>query len=452
MINIVGNSEIKKWYKVTLFSFFIVAILGLLLRYKMAFSLPWMNQKFTQHAHSHFAFAAWVSQAIWVFIYAILIRNHPVLTFNNTSNSFDIIELSPYQELVIILNRNRNNLKSMLLVHLLISYGMLLGFLFQGYGAVSITFSTLYLLVSFFMIAIAWDWINNKRKYLLLNSENDWQKDIEKKGFDSFQAWVKASFIFQLLSCFGTVSLVNQMIQYHPNQDWYLSSVYWFLHFTYNGWFFFGVIGIFSYYLALTYHLLIPMNIFWIFTVTCLPAYGLSILWLPINPVIYAFFVLAVIIQSFGYFQFILLLKKGKLLQRVENNSLSYWFLIFLFVALTSKMGLQLFSLIPSISKMAFGFRPVVIAYIHLMLLSVISVFLVFFGWQTQLISHHLVTKRLLWMFLLLIIINQLALGIQAVASLSYTWLPWINIALVFIAFFLAITIGGLFFISKRKN
>ena len=456
------NSEIKNWFKISLLSFFIVSVLGMLLRYKMAFSLPWMNQKFTQHAHSHFAFAAWVSQTIWLFIYAFLSHLHPKSPAVHPKWEVDLndIELAD-NVLVRQLNRSKNNAKSLLRVHLFTAYGMLIGFLIQGYGLISIVFSSLYLVVSAAMVAVVWDWLKKKRQWMNFqylsnklatestSSSANWKKELN--ALNQFQLWLKASFIFQLLSCLGTISLVNQMIQHHPQQNWYLASVYWFLHFTYNGWFFFAVMGLFIYYLIQKFEFQFSKRIFWLLTASCIPAYGLSTLWLQMPTWVYSMVVVAVVAQTIGYGLFIGDLVKNKFMQKIKSDSIAFGFLLFLFVALTSKMGLQLFSVIPSISKLAFGFRPVVIAYIHLMLLSVISVFLIYFGWQLSLFPQKKLVKKLLWTFLFLIMINQLSLGVQAIASLSYTWLPWLNTALVFIAFFLAINLGTLFFLTKRR-
>ena len=45
----------------------------------------------------------------------------------------------------------------------------------------------------------------------------------------------------------------------------------------------------------------------------------------------------------------------------------------------TLKLLLQFGSVIPAVSKLAFGFRPIVIAYLHLVLLAIISLFLLFY-------------------------------------------------------------------------
>src|ERR1019366_7763951 len=55
---------IQRWIKFGLISLAAVAFLGCKLRYKIAFSLSLINQKYLLHAHSHFTFAGWITQAL----------------------------------------------------------------------------------------------------------------------------------------------------------------------------------------------------------------------------------------------------------------------------------------------------------------------------------------------------------------------------------------------------
>ena len=56
--------DAPKWIRISLFNLLVVALLGVLMRYKIGFSFPFFDQKYLQHAHSHFAFAGWVSQML----------------------------------------------------------------------------------------------------------------------------------------------------------------------------------------------------------------------------------------------------------------------------------------------------------------------------------------------------------------------------------------------------
>ena len=54
------------WLKFSLINLLIVALLGLLMRYKIGFEFPFLDQKHLQHSHSHFAFSGWISHTLLV--------------------------------------------------------------------------------------------------------------------------------------------------------------------------------------------------------------------------------------------------------------------------------------------------------------------------------------------------------------------------------------------------
>ena len=62
----------KFWLKFSLINLLIVALLGLLMRYKIGFEFPFFNQKNLQHSHSHFAFAGWISHTLMVLMVGFL--------------------------------------------------------------------------------------------------------------------------------------------------------------------------------------------------------------------------------------------------------------------------------------------------------------------------------------------------------------------------------------------
>ena len=116
-------SEVQKWFRLTLLNLLIVAFIGVLLRYKIAFSLPFIDQKFLLHGHSHFAFAGWITQALMTLMVAYLVANGQAEAFKKY--------------------------KTLLIFNLITAYGMLCSFPVQGYGFFSITFSMLSIYVSY---------------------------------------------------------------------------------------------------------------------------------------------------------------------------------------------------------------------------------------------------------------------------------------------------------------
>ena len=192
---------VGRWLHISLFSLLIVALLGTLMRYKIGFAFPFFDQKNIQHAHSHFAFSGWITQTIMVLmIYYLQQRQRP--------DSFA-------------------NYNSLLWANLICSYGMLVSFFVQGYGAVSIGFSTASVLISYLFAYVFFSDLKSVPKH------------------DPSKNWFKSALVFSVLSSIGTFYLAYMMASHQMEQKLYLASIYYYLHFQYNGWFFFAIAGIF---------------------------------------------------------------------------------------------------------------------------------------------------------------------------------------------------------------
>ena len=64
------------WIRFSIFNLMLVALLGLLMRYKILFEFPLLDQKSVQHSHSHFAFAGWVTHTLMTLLIAFLQKHN----------------------------------------------------------------------------------------------------------------------------------------------------------------------------------------------------------------------------------------------------------------------------------------------------------------------------------------------------------------------------------------
>lgn len=403
--------DLKFWIKFSFINLTIVAFLGTLMRYKIGFEFPYFNQKNILHSHSNFAFSGWVSHTIIVMmIYYIQTKNKD---FKSTS----------YNKLII--------------ANLIGAYGMLISFFIQGYGLFSIFFSVFSIVVFIFL---------GFRFF----------KDFKQIDSDNLALnWFKAAIIFNILSSLGTFFFAYMMISRNIVQNFYLASVYYYLHFQYNGWFFFACMGLLFGYFNLKKSAYPQLkSIYLLFVCSCIPAYFLSTLWLDLPMWLYLLTLLAAILQVYAWFKFVFFVKKHKY-DSIKKNSLLFKNII-LFVALATslKFLLQLGSTIPALSQLAFGFRPIVIAYLHLILLAIISLYLLY-----HIMVNHLVasTKKIqlgLTLFMIGVIANEVILAIQGVAAFSYTLIPKVNELLLLAALllFTGMTYTTLQILKKEKN
>lgn len=401
----------KLWLKTSIINLLLVAILGLLMRYKIGFEFPFLDQKHLQHSHSHFAFSGWISHTLMVLMIGFL-----EYKIKKTEIQF----IKKYNLLLI--------------TNLICSYGMLISFIIQGYGAISILFST-----SSIVIACVFTFFYFKD--LKLISHEDLSKN-----------WFKASLFFNVISSLGTFALAYMMVSKNIQQNEYLSSIYFYLHFQYNGWFFFACMGLLISFLQLKKAENLFFNkTFWLFFVSCIPAYFLSTLWLKLPPWIYVLTLLSALVQTITWFKFLYVIIK------LKNNFLEKYplvlryILFFVGVALSLKFILQLGSTIPALSQLAFGFRPIVIAYLHLVLLAIISLFLLFYIYANQFLTFNKQIKNGIIIFSVGVLLNEIILAIQGIASFSYTLIPFVNEMLFGAAIILVSGIGIIVFYSLKK-
>jgi hypothetical protein len=400
--------NIKFWLKISLLNLCIVAALGVLMRYKIGFEFPYLDQKHLQHSHSHFAFAGWLGHTLMVLMVYFL------------------------QTKITDFQGNRYN--KIIIANLIFSYGMLVSFIIEGYGLVSIIFSTASIMISY---VFAYRFIKDLK---LLDN------DLVAKS------WFKAALFFNIISSLGTFYLAYMMASKNFVQDFYLSSIYYYLHFQYNGWFFFACMGLAFGFLNLrkSEHSFYETS-FKLFAAACVPAYFLSTLWLDLPIWLYVITVIAAIIQVLAWLKFVAVLLKTRR-NALENYSpLLRYILLFVSFALSIKLLLQLGSTIPFVSDLAFGFRPIVIAYLHLILLAIITLFILFYIYANHLIFISREIKYSILLFSIGVLLNEIVLAIQGLASLSYTTIPYVNEILFGIAILLFIGIGFIFYFSLKK-
>jgi len=399
------ESSVAKWIRVGLVNLTIVAFLGSVLRYKIAFSLPFIQQKYLLHGHSHFAFSGWVTQILMLLI---------------------LVDLSKSLGLDLV-----KKYKNILYSNLIFAYGMLIAFPLQGYGFYSICFSTLSIFVFYWFAYVIF-------------------KEIRKSKLTRISFyWYKTSLLLAILSSIGAFALAFFMATLNKNQNAYLLSVYGYLHFQYNGWFFFSLMGLITNKMeAYISSKIIFKRIFWMFTLAILPSYFLSALWLEMPNWIYYIVVISAILQTWGLFNFIKIITAHKQHFSIRSNVGNILFLLAL-IALCIKVLLQLFSTIPLLSQIAFGYRSIVIGYLHLMLLGVISLSIIGCLLHDHLMDINSLQKKGLWFFVGGVIINQFLLMLQGLAGMLYIFIPFVNESLFGAAL---VMFSGLFVFNFKRE
>ncbi|MFL0353742.1 hypothetical protein [Xanthomarina sp. GH4-25] len=392
----------KKLVVTCLINFFIAALLGLALRYTYLSPISF-NYRYLTHAHSHIAMLGWV----YLMLYTLFVR-------------YFIPEKKPVYTTLFWVTQ-------------IAVVGMLLSFPFQGYAAISITFSTLHILCSYYFFRLIW-------------KNHETQSIVTK-------LLLKASLLFMLISTLGVWCLGPAVGILGQASAFYQIAIQFFLHFQFNGWFLIAVLAVLFHKLQikdskefqLFFKLLISSSIL---------TFALPVNWFAPHVVLLWINGLGVLLLMASLHVFLKLIKpRLKTMMNASSNNLKFilWFALFCFIL---KIVLQSLSLIPEISNMAFQHRNLVIGFIHLTMLGVISGFLFVFILQSQLVTQNKNLTLSMFVFVLGFLLTELILIIQGcLFYFGIGLLPNYYVLLFFSSILLPLGIVGLIFnIYKTKS
>lgn len=308
-------------FRLALFNFLLVTLSGVFLRYIPVGGVAVAYYKNIIHAHSHFAFGGWVLPAL----FSLLLKYFPEI---RGRVSF----------------RHWRNIAVLLLVS---AYGMLLSFPFQGYGAVSIVFSTLSILATFYLAFMIW-------------------RVRHQAGDAVALRFLLAGLFYLVLSSAGPFATAPLIIAGKAGEPIYFNVIYFYLHLQYNGWFSFLL-------LAVLYKKIEPaghngQRAFLLFNASVLPTYFLSVLWSHPPAVFYWIAGAGAVVQLAGLFYLWKDIRSGRhLLHPLMKTALAIFAL---------KIVLQAAGALPYVADLAFQHRNFIIAYLHMVLLGFVSLFI----------------------------------------------------------------------------
>ncbi|MCY7421747.1 MAG: hypothetical protein LH478_08405 [Chitinophagaceae bacterium] len=398
-----------KWYRVALFNLVLLAFLGLVLRYKIIFSLGFIEQKNLLHAHSHFAFTGWIS-----FLLQALILQHFTTGYKIDTKFWDRFFVASS----------------------IVNYGMIVSFAWVGYAGISIVLSTAALWLSY---------IFAYKIYKILPPSKKENLSI---------AFIKASLLFLVLSSAGPYAVSILIALKSTHQYWYHNALYFFLHFQYNGWFTFAVLAFLFQKIESTQvkHYKQGKLFFWLLAITCIPSFLFTTLWHRRPVEISAIIIVSAVVQSASLFFLIKILHSCQASIFTLLPKIIRWLYTLALSAFILKVVLQLFSIHSGIAQLAFGFRPIIIGYLHLIFLVFVSLYLLGLLAEKNIIPVGVtMSKWALIIFSGAVIINEVLLGVQGFASITYHYFASLNLIL-FVNTIALFTGAVLIYTSSLKN
>lgn len=327
----------QKYSRFPFLFFFLAACVGLLLRWYFISPMSWLKFPYWLHAHSHLMFLGWV--------------------FNLLSLAFIDRHIEEQQ---------RKKYITLFLIIQVFLLGMLISFPLQGYGLYSISLSTFHTIV----VGVFAFWFF---------------KDTKHSGFDPSRWFARLSLIFFLISSLGPFSLGPLMVNGLAQSKWYYFAVYYYLHFQYNGVFTFGAVSLFFSLLnerGVMVDQLLVKRFGHLMLISCVLGYSLSTLWANPELIFNVLGFIAALIQLVAFIYFIKILRSipATWIKSISPSARILFRVVLLSFA--TKLILQLVSAHPYMAQLAYEVRNYVMAYLHLVLLGMISCFLL--AWSME--------------------------------------------------------------------
>lgn len=336
----------KSWLLTCLINFLLASLMGLLLRLAHVFPLHF-NYTYMIHAHSHTAMLGWV----YMMIYCLFVKY-----------------FIPADKVTGIYNK-------LFWITQATVAGMMITFPFQGYALYSIFFSTAHILCSYYFCYRVWK-----------------DQDI---SYLPARLIVNTALAFMVLSTLGAWSLGIITGFGGKNSPLYNSAIQFFLHFQFNGWFIFAVLGLFFMLISkigisintrkfkLFYYLLVAS----VFLTLALP-----LGWYYPGKMLLVLNGLGTLVQATAILLFLHLVIPGLPAVINKTGTSVKWLLALSLISLCVKMLVQVTTIVPAIALASHTIRNLTIGFIHLSMLGVITGFLLVF-----LASSHFIQNRILW-------------------------------------------------------
>ncbi len=359
------NSKFLYLYAFTLF--ILSALYGLLMRWNFAFPTKFIPYQNLLQSHSHVAFLGWgyliVIGAILFYFVADAAKQHKVY-------------------------------KATLGILLVVIPLMLISFPLGGYKVFSIILLAVFGLTSYVL------------SFRIL-------KDLQ--GNNTLVKLIRYGIYYYMLSSLATWFLAFVIVN-QGKTDLYYNTVYFYLHFLYNGFFVFALFGLLFKIFEnqqiiiskkLKQHFFIYLNI------ACIPAYALSVLWSTNMLLFNVIGFVASVLQLISLVFLIKIIRQA--FSQINWRFTSKLLLKFAIISYSLKIISQTLSAFPYIVEKSLALKPFfIIGYLHLFTLGFLSVLLFLILDQMGKINLHKLTSKLgLLLFLAGVFITESLLFLQ---------------------------------------
>lgn len=308
----------RRWFLLSLMFLTLAATIGALLRLIYVVELPWLVFKPWLHAHSHVAMLGWLFPALLIALLRQDYRPAPrgFHTWMTASQAFVA--------------------------------GMLVSFPVQGYGSVSIACSLAQMVVGYVLIVQVW------RHTALWPAAGS-------------RLLARLALLFQVVSTIGIWAMGPIMRSGLAGTEWYYWSIQWFLHFQFNGWFWFAAMAIGSRW-AERHGVNVRLDrltvLLWVIGTAL--TFALAVAWSERLPVVIAVNSLGVLVQAWAAWRTMRAMLRARLQVQVRTTRWMRITIGTMLIAMGIKVAAQTAVAIPAVTEIALTLRNYVVGFVHL--------------------------------------------------------------------------------------
>ncbi len=372
----------KIWINLSITNLCLVAALGVLMRSKIIFDLPWIDYNRLVDTHGHFAFAGWAT----LVLITLMVYELPGALYSK----------SKYQVLLGAI--------------FICSWLTLFTSPFEKFKNLTEYVSFIYILVTYIFFGV-------------------FTRDILKTTANKTVKLLSISaLLYQVLSSAGAIMLACLFAMKSLNAILYRDALFGYLHMQYNGFFTLAVF-------ALIFNKVVPVkgnekamkSFHWfgiLLSLSIIPSMFLTFLWHKITPVFHIISAIGGVMLLSSFISFVFaapfLLKEFKMVKPAIR-----YMIILSITAFLIKILMQSLTFVDSINVLVFGNRPMIMGFLHLIFLGFVTLFVMtYFSQRGYLDVKSKFTRFALMVFTIAILINETLLMLQGLGNMFLTSSP----------------------------
>lgn len=314
-----------------LINFCIAILMAIGLRSAYVFPTTF-DYTFLLHAHSHTVMLGWCYLAVYAIIVAKFLPE-------------DAQKSSKYNRLFWITEIS--------------VIGMAVTFPYQGYALLSIVFSTLHILCSYYFV---------------------YQIFKDHQSVSIFETkLLKTALVFMVISTIGVWFLGPIASTGAKDSPFYNTAIQFFLHFQFNGWFIMAVLALFFNQMRVLNCAHAPKifsRFYYASIIGILLTFALPLSWFFNGPLFRTINSIGILFQLLGFYYFIVLIKPHIKTILQAEKPITKLLLTTAFICLVLKIAIQTSTVIPELAIASHGIRNFTVGFIHLAMIGIVNSFL----------------------------------------------------------------------------